>query len=170
MSAPTPGEALARADAEALLFLEARLLDDGLLEEWLGLFTDDCRYWMPCLVEDPATEPSLVHEDRTGMEERVYRLTQTPAHAQTPPSRTVHSVTNVEVLDPTGDEAVVRCNVVVHEQRPGDPGQVGLGAARSIACRCEYRLLRVHRSWRIASKKVDLLERDLPLYNLTFLI
>ncbi len=159
-----------RGEAEALLFQEARLLDEWLLEDWLALFTDECRYWVPCLVEDPAREPSLIYEDRAGMEERVYRLAQTPAHAQSPRSRTQHNVTNVEVLDHEADRATVRCNVVIYEQRPGDTAQVGLGAPRSFAGRCEYRMQRVRQEWRIASKKVDLLDRDLPQYNLTFLL
>jgi benzoate/toluate 1,2-dioxygenase beta subunit len=159
-----------RGEAEALLFLEARLLDEWLLEEWLELFADECRYWVPCLVEAPDREPSLIYEDRAGMEERVYRLTRTPAHAQAPRSRTQHNVTNVEVLERAEDRATVRCNVVVYEQRPGDTSQVGLGVPRSFAGRCEYRLRREQQAWRIASKKVDLLDRELPQYNLTFLL
>lgn len=171
MSTRPRARPLAREDAEALLFLEARLLDEWQLEEWLSLFTDDCRYWVPCLVEDPAVEPSLIYDDRTRMEERVYRLTQTPAHAQSPPSRTQHNLTNIEVLaadEP--DQATVRCNLILYEQRPGDPGHVGLGAPRSFAGRCEYRLRRVAGDWRISDKKVDLLDRELPHYNLTFMI
>lgn len=163
--------ALTRGDAERLLFTEARLLDEWRLSEWLELFTPDCRYWVPCLVEDPEHEPSLIYDDRGRMEERIYRLTETPAHAQSPPSRTQHNITNVEALAGDGPEtAVVRCNVVIYEQRPGDPAQVGLGAPRSFAGRCEYRLRRTEGRWRIALKKVDLLDRELPQYNLTFII
>lgn len=164
---------MTRAEAEDLLFTEARLLDDWLLDEWLSLFSDDCRYWVPCLVEDPAHEPSLIYDDRARMAERIYRLTQTPAHAQSPPSRTQHNITNVEVTqDQRGaaDVATARCNLVIYEQRPGDPGQLGLGVPRSFAGRCEYRLRRDYARWRITLKKVDLLDRDLPQYNLTFMI
>ena len=31
---------------EQFLYREARLLDERRFHEWLGLFTDDTRYWM----------------------------------------------------------------------------------------------------------------------------
>ena len=34
-------------DIEQFLYHEARLLDARRLSEWLDLFTDDVRYWMP---------------------------------------------------------------------------------------------------------------------------
>lgn len=167
---------LDRATAEDLLFEEARRIDEGRLEAWLELFTDDAVYWVPAAVEDPAFEPSLVYDNRARMEERVYRLTKTPAHAQTPASWTVRTVSNVQVVhDDHGgdldDAAVVRCNVVIHELRPGDPGQVGLGAPRTFAGSCEYRLREdADGRWLIQQKKVRLLTRELPVYNLTFII
>lgn len=160
--------------AELLLFEEARRLDEGELDAWLELFTDDAIYFVPNAVEDPEHEPSLVYDDRPRMEERVFRLTRTPAHAQTPPSRTVRAISNVQVLpddDRTEGEATVRCNVVIHEMRPGDPGQVGLGSPRTFAGSCVYELRRQDRGdWLIKQKKVRLLARELPLYNLTFII
>ena len=163
---------LDRAAAEDLLFEEARRIDEGDLDGWLELFTEDAIYWVPSAVEDPDFEPSLIYDTRPRMEERVYRLTRTPAHAQTPASWTVRTVTNVQVLGEQADgSTAVRCNVVIHELRPGDPGQVGLGAPRTVAGACDYHLRRqADGSWLIGQKKVRLLSRELPLYNLTFLI
>lgn len=161
---------LDRPTAEDLLYREARLLDDVDLEGWLQLFTDDCLYWLPILDRPDALEPSIIRDDRARMGERVFRLLETPAHAQMPPSRTQHDVTNVEVLaDGTDGDAVVRCNLTVHEVRPGDPSQVGLAAPRTFAGSCRY-TLRHEGRWRIAVKKVLLLTRDLPQYNLTFIL
>ncbi|MPZ72560.1 MAG: aromatic-ring-hydroxylating dioxygenase subunit beta [Nitriliruptorales bacterium] len=169
MSSDAP--AITRDEALDLLYLEARLLDDGRLAEWLELFTEDCVYWVPNVVEDAAREPSIIYDTRTRMDERVHRLTQTAAHAQSPPSRTQHTVCNVEVLAAdTPGEATVLCHLVIFEQRPGDDWQVGLGAPRWFAGRCEYRLRVRDRTWKIALKKVNLLDRDLPQYNLTFVI
>ena len=165
-----PAAELTRDEALDLLYHEARLLDDGRLDEWLELFTADAVYWVPNVVEEPAREPSIVYDTRARMEERVYRLTQTPAHAQSPPSRTQHTVSNVEVLAGSPAEVTVLCHLVIFEQRPGDPGQVGLGAPRWLAGRCEYHLRRDDAGWRIALKKVNLLDRELPQYNLTFVI
>lgn len=161
---------LTRDDAEQLLYREARLLDEGRFEEWLDLFTADATYWVPITGEDPDWEPSIIYDTRARMAERVFRLLHTPAHAQNPPSRTQHDLTNIEI-SPDGDaQARVRCNLTLHELRIGDPSQVGLADQRVFAGRCEYLLRRIDREWRIARKRVDLLDRELPQYNLTFII
>lgn len=170
MSVETTSSTLSRADAEELLYDEAARIDDGRLDAWLELFTEDARYWLPMGVEDPAREPSLVYDDRVRMEERVFRLMDTAAYAQMPPSRTQHDVSNVRVLESDGHRALVACNVVVHEVRIGDPSQVGLGEPRSFAGRCEYVLRWESGEWKIESKTVRLLNRELPQYNLTFVV
>ena len=122
---------------QELLFLEVRLLDEGRFDEWLGLYTDDALYWLPIAGDGPR-EPSLIRDSRAGMEERVFRLTKTLAHAQNPPSRTQHDVTNIEVHE-TGDGVLeVFCNQTVHELRPGDVFHVGLATPRMFAARCRY--------------------------------
>jgi benzoate/toluate 1,2-dioxygenase subunit beta len=163
-------DTLDRGAAEDLLFREAALIDDRDLDGWLALFTDDATYWLPMGDEDPVREPSLVYDDRTRMGERVFRLMDTPAYAQMPPSRTQHDVTNVRVLEAGTDRARVACNLVVHEVRIGDPSQVGLATPRSIAARCTYVFRRESLGWRIEEKVVRLLGRELPLYNLTFIV
>jgi 3-phenylpropionate/cinnamic acid dioxygenase small subunit len=157
---------------QALLYREARLLDEHRFEEWLELFTDDARYWLPIKAgESPgqAGEPSLISDTRSGLEERVFRLTRTLAHAQNPPSRTQHDVTNVEVVEESGAEVVARCNQTVHEMREGDAFHVGLAVPRLLAARCRHVLVAADDGWRIREKRCDLLDRDRPLYNLTFI-
>ena len=34
-------------EIERFLFREARLLDEGKLEDWLSLFSSECLYWIP---------------------------------------------------------------------------------------------------------------------------
>lgn len=159
-----------REEVEALLYREARLLDERRFEDWLELFTDDCIYWVPVLDGDPRFEPSIIYDDHGRMEERVFRLLDTPAHAQQPPSRTQHDIGNVEVLPGEDGHVEVRCNLNIHEMRPGDPSQVGLGRPRTFAGRCRYRLRREDGTLRIVEKRVALIDRDLPQYNLTFII
>lgn len=153
------------ADAEKLLYLEARLLDEARFDEWLELFARESLYWLP--IVDVIGEPSLIRDDRGAMEERIYRILNTTVHAQTPRSRTQHDVSNIEV-EYEGGGVSIRCNQVVREVRVGAPGQMGLGHSRSIPARCTYKLT-WEDGWKIAEKKCLLLERDLPLYNLTFI-
>ncbi len=50
--------ALTRQDAEDFLYREAALLDEGRLDEWLALFTDDARYRT-----SPYAEPKVGHAE-----------------------------------------------------------------------------------------------------------
>lgn len=161
--------ALTRQDAEDFLYREAALLDDGRLDDWLALFTDDGRYRLPIADGDDPLEPALVDDDRDRLAERVFRLTSTQAHAQLPPSRTVHDVGNVRVEGLPDGGVLVRCNLTVHEVRVGGPEQVGLGRLRSLPGRATY-VLRPGPPVRIRAKTVHLLERELPLPNIAFLV
>lgn len=169
MTAPTA--ALERLhtvlQVQELLHLEARLLDERRFDEWLDLFTDDARYSLPILSPDDPREPSIIRDSKAGMEERVYRLTRTLAHAQNPPSRTQHDVTNVEVGPSIEGELEVLCNQTVHELRTGDAFHVGLAEPRLFAARCRYVVVPGD-GWRIREKTCLLLDREYPQYNLTF--
>lgn len=164
---------MTRDEAETLLIQEARLLDERRFDQWLALFTEDCLYWLPTVDGDPDREPSIIYDDRGRLEERVFRITQTKAHAQDPPSRTLHYIANVEVADVGREEARVLCNLLVAELRPGGIAQLGLGEQRLLAGRAEYLFVRESSGesrWRIKRKKVWLIDRDQPLYNITFIV
>jgi 3-phenylpropionate/cinnamic acid dioxygenase small subunit len=165
---------LTRAAAEEFLYREVRLLDTLRLEEWLTLFTDDGLYWLPIDDGDPAAAAdavSIVYDDAERRAERVYRTLHTPVLDQSPRSRTVHLVGNVEVAgaDERGDVRVL-CSQFIGELRPGGQGQVGLNRTRVFAARAEYRLRAEPDGWRMSMKKLALLDADQPLYNLTFVI
>ena len=38
---------IARSRVEDFLYHEAHLMDENRYEEWLALWTEDCRYWIP---------------------------------------------------------------------------------------------------------------------------
>jgi p-cumate 2,3-dioxygenase subunit beta len=166
---------LTTPEAERFLYAEARLLDERRFEEWETLFTDDGVYWLPIDPDvDPARAVAIIYDDRTRLHERVYRLARTPVLDQSPSSRTIRFVSNVEVENGSGDgdagsDVIVHCRQLITEVRPGGPGQQGLNAPRVFAARCEYRLRRVKDAWRIALKKVVLLTSDEPQYNLSFI-
>ena len=78
---------------------EARLLDQQRLEDWLDLFTEDGRYWMP--VEwgqtDPKLTTSLMYEDKLLLRIRVDRLKGKATYSQSPKSRCHHMLQTPQV-------------------------------------------------------------------------
>jgi 3-phenylpropionate/cinnamic acid dioxygenase small subunit len=111
-------------EIEQFLYREARLLDERKFNEWLALFTDDIRYWMPVLstVErgerEVATGREMAHFDdnKITLGIRVRRLFTGSAHAEEPQSRTRHFVSNVEV-EGEGAEITVHSNFIVYRTR-----------------------------------------------------
>lgn len=150
-----PAAAPDRAAVEAFLIREADLIDRREFEAWLALYTDDCRYWVP-LEEgqaDPQHTVSLIYDDRKLLETRVRRLGHPRAHAQAPPSRTLHTVANVAVdPEPADGRIVVRSNQIVAEYRQR--------RTRLFAGRCTHRLVPENATYRIAFKRIDLIDSE----------
>jgi 3-phenylpropionate/cinnamic acid dioxygenase small subunit len=154
---------MTRAEAEDFLYREARLLDERRFEDWLALFDDEAHYWLPRHEhDDPRRDAALAYDDRRTLGDRVERLRSPAAHAQAPPSRTRHLVTNVEVEDAPDTGVRLRSNFAVYELRTG--------GERTFAGHAEHYLRRTEDGWRIHLKKVVLVNADQPLYNLTFLL
>jgi 3-phenylpropionate/cinnamic acid dioxygenase small subunit len=153
-------------ELEQFLYREARLLDEGKLQEWLALFTADARYWIPCNRDDidPTKEVSIIYDDRQRLEERVWRLESGLAYAQEPRSRIRHLISNVERLPAEGAGVVaVTSNQVVYEQRRGKQ--------QAYVGRWEHHLRQEEDgTWKIAYKKVELLNNNDPIDNLTFIV
>jgi ethylbenzene dioxygenase subunit beta len=165
---------ITRHEAEDFLFHEVRLLDERRFEDWLQLFAKNGIYWIPLDEDaDPKHEPSILYDDRSGREWRVHQLLHQPHYSQMPQSRTVHFVSNVQVDTELDDgAALVRCNLSVTELRSSGSRaeQYGLGHQREVVGRCLYRLQREDNRWVIALKKVVLIDHDMPVVNLTFVI
>ena len=162
---------------EQFLNREARLLDEKRYEDWLSLFTEDGWYWLPMSERDEETgiDPSVLKDNRVFLAKRIWRLVNTKVPAQTPPSTTVHATTNVEVHEATtGDdgrvEIPVHCVYLVFETRVGDIQQRGLAKRRVMAGRAEYRLVPEGDDFRIALKKVWLVDREVPIDLFAFII
>ena len=80
---------------------EAAALDHRQWDEWINLYTEDATYWMPAWVDehnltsDPAREISLIYySERSGLEDRVFRIRTELSFATTPLPRTCHINTN----------------------------------------------------------------------------
>jgi benzoate/toluate 1,2-dioxygenase subunit beta len=157
--------AVAREEIEALLYREARLLDERRFAEWLDLFTHDGVYWVPAGGEapDPTRHVSLVYDDRQRLELRVDRLLGSHAWAQDPPSRICRMVTNVEVGATAGAADAIEVHSVLTVV------EVRAGRQTLYAARCQYRLRRED-GWKIARKEVRLVNRDDAFDNLTLLL
>ena len=94
-------------ELEQTLYAEARALDERRYQDWLTFFTDDATYWMPVRstrslddMADEFTKPgeaALFDEDRRLLEARVYKLGTGAAWSEDPPSRTRHTVANVQI-------------------------------------------------------------------------
>ncbi|MEQ8349289.1 MAG: aromatic-ring-hydroxylating dioxygenase subunit beta [Sneathiellaceae bacterium] len=125
--APPRADALAafvlRAQVEDFLYHEAQLLDSWQLMEWAALFTEDAEYAVPStdLAEDadPRTNLFLVHDDRFRIEQRAKRLLKKTAHAEFPPSRTRHLVSNVRIEADDGNALQLACATVVYRAKRG---------------------------------------------------
>jgi 3-phenylpropionate/cinnamic acid dioxygenase small subunit len=149
-------------ECEALLFAEARLLDDGRFEEWGDLLTTDCLYWVPITPGggDPRQEVTLAFDDRRRLLDRIYWLRTVLAHSQIPTSRTRRMISNVEASwGASEDELRVRSNFVVWEFR--------VGVQRPLAGWYGHLLRRDDRGWRIALKQVNLIDSEYRHENLT---
>jgi 3-phenylpropionate/cinnamic acid dioxygenase small subunit len=163
---------LKRTEAEDFLYHEADLLDRRDYDQWLTLFTDDGIYWLPMEEDDdPLMQSSILYDDNKMREMRVHQIVRKAHYAQLPRSRTVHAVSNVVVsAAERDDEAFVRCVTMVTELREGNYQQLGLGNHRVFAGHCEYRLRYADDRLAIVLKKFTLINRDLPIENLSFIL
>jgi 3-phenylpropionate/cinnamic acid dioxygenase small subunit len=150
-------------DVAQFLYHEARLLDTGQLEAWLDLFTDDATYWVPLERDQPeAVETSsIIHDDRTLLALRVKQARHPRAHARLPLARTVHNVGNVMLLGEANGELRVASTLQLVEWR--NERQRVWGAL------VEHRLRRAGDAFRIAGKRIDLVNSEGELDGIAIL-
>ena len=155
---------LSRTEAEDILYREARLLDQRRYREWLEMFDQVASYWIPCNGEgsDPRREISLVYDDAAKLRDRIQRLESGAAHAQSPPSKTSRLISNVEVESAAENLATIRSGFILYELRRSKE--------RIFAGRYEHQLHLTNGHWKIAGKKVVLINNDEVIDNLTFIV
>lgn len=156
--------AVDRHQVETFLYREARLMDEHAYDEWLALWTDDALYWVPCNEDDfnPERHVSIVYENRARLEDRVTRLKSGAAYAQDPKSRLSRVVSNVEIESENDHELIIHSTFNLTALRRV---RIDIFAGRVIhKLRCDGD------SFKIAFKKVLLINNDLVIHNLTFLI
>lgn len=148
------------AECEQFLTHEARLLDEGHFDEWLGLFTADAWYWVPSQPgqASPHDTVSLIYDDRRLLETRVRRLASPRIYSQEPRSRTSRMIGNVTIEEAEPAACIVRSKFQVLEYRRE--------SQRIFGGTCFHRLLRRDDGIRIAWKRVELVNCDAPLEGL----
>jgi 3-phenylpropionate/cinnamic acid dioxygenase small subunit len=152
------------------VYQEARLLDERALDEWLTLFTSDATYWVPMdEKQDPRTASSIMYDDRRRMEVRVEQAMRQRRPAQSPPSCTVHFLSNIEV-DVNDAAADVDASLLCCELRAGDWRQEGMGDKQWFVGRVHYRLRLEAGSWKFSEKRIVLIDRHQPIEALSFIL
>lgn len=154
---------LTRAESEALIFHEARLLDERNFEAWLDLYAADAVYWIPAWrddntqTEDPDKELSLIYyRGRENLRDRVQRLTSGLSIASRVHPRVAHLISNVELGQGVDGEQTAHSTFAVHTFDP-----------RTDRTSCHFghyvhRFRSIDGKWRIASKVVRLANDLIP--------
>jgi chlorobenzene dioxygenase small subunit/benzene/toluene dioxygenase beta subunit len=114
-------------EIEQWLYLEAELIDDHRLTEWLERMADDVRYLVPLRSNRPRkdlsaapTQPPSAHmeDDKAGLGVRVRRLLTGLAWSEDPPAKTRHLISNVRIHANANDtEFNVRSNFLIYVSR-----------------------------------------------------
>ena len=143
-----------------LVHREARLLDEQRWDEWLGLFIEDCEYWMPAWKADgtPTSNPQaelshLFYASRAGLEDRIVRIRSGKSPASTPMPRTAHILGSVLPAESHADRLRLDSTWVSHVFFPRSR------ESHAFFGRSEHELVRRGCDWRIARKKI-LLQND----------
>ena len=152
------------ATATELLFREAEFIDQRFWDGWIDLFTADCVFWVPSwiseekLCTDPAAQVSMMYyTSRSGLSDRIWRIRSGQSVASTPMPRTMHLIGNIRaILTPEGGSIVSKSNF-----------SVDLFYTKNNECQrffgfYDHTLTRERDDWKIAAKKITLLNDNLP--------
>ena len=115
-------------DVEQYLYLEARLLDERRLEEWLDLLADDLDYWMPMRrnikfgdwdleFTDHHKEINWFDETKDILAGRIRQLNTGVHWPEEPVSRFEHLISNVELIGEDAEGIRVNSKFHVYQNR-----------------------------------------------------
>ncbi len=151
---------------ESFLYKEARYLDDGDLQNWMKLYRDDGVYWMPASPDQtcPFTEISILYEDKLLMDIRRRNLRHPLAPSMEYPVRGSRILGNVHLAEDQPTNGVLRLSSSFHAQL------YYREEITHFAGRYSHDLVREDGSFRIAHKRVDLINSDGVQRNLLIYI
>lgn len=152
--------------AVALVYLEARLLDEKRFDEWYDLYTEDARYWMPLSrgQTDPDTHTSLFYEDKLLLRIRIERLRHPNAYSQQQPSFCQHVLQQpaIETHEPASQCFLLRTPFLYCETQ--------LDRQQVLAAIAWHHLVTIDGALRIRLKKIELLNCDAALPSIQLLL
>ena len=167
---------LLRDEIEAFLIAEADLLDARRFEDWLALFAEDIRYFMPLARNVPAdglareysaegADANWFDEGIETLRQRVVQLTTGVHWAEEPPSRTTHMISNLALTavrpeDGPAEEVETRCRFLVYRNRLETEEYTHIGKRNDT-------LRRVAGGWRIVRREIYLDQNVLLAKNLS---
>ncbi len=161
-----------RYRVEDFLYLEAELLDNRKLREWLGLLAEDIRYWMP-IRHNPLDRPQELSDelakpgegyyfddDIKSLRIRVERVYAKNAWAEMPPSRTRHLISNVRIKNDDGEQIEVHSNFLVYRTRMEADQDIFVGTRQDL-------LRRAGHAFKIARRTIILDQAMLNAKNIS---
>ena len=157
-------------EVERFYYDEAALLDSHRYEEWLALFADDARYFMPIRrtrmqreLDKEFTKPgemAFFDDTKTLLAGRIKKLGSGRSWAEDPPSRTRHLITNIRILKDDGRTFEVASNFHLYRTRLNSEESSWIGSRRDV-------LRRVEGSFQIVDRKIFLEQTVLLSRNLS---
>ena len=168
---------LLQREVEEFLYDEAELLDARHFDEWLALFTEDARYWMPMRRNVPRDQPereftregadvNWFDEGKDTLTRRVKQILTGVHWAEEPLSRLCHMVSNVQLLgaEPSMLEpahVTIKSRFLIYRNRVETETDILVGKR-------EDTLRRVDGGWKLSRRKIVLDQNVLMTKNLTF--
>ena len=144
-----------------LLYREGYYLDRQQWQDWLGMYTENCELWAPSWIgehrqiTDPQSEISLLYLAGHGrLLERVERFVSGASPASVPLPRTCHQVSNILLLDHAEGRMTLHSAFRVdyfHQKKTG-----------AFFGHYEHRLVADGEAWRIAGKRITLMNDFIP--------
>ena len=153
-------------EIEQFLYQEASFLDRPDLDSWVDLYTADGTYWMPAIPDqdDPENHISLFYDDRVLMEVRRRNFVHPAAASKDYAIRASHIISNVQVTDleeKTGNCTVTsnfQCFLYYRDRQTPYAGTY------------THELVRAGESYKIKSKRVDIINCDAALNTIIIYI
>ncbi len=141
-------------EIEQYYYHEAELLDDHRYGEWLDLFSNDARYWMPTranrLLRDQDKEVSvegeiaLFDDSKKTLSWRVKQMESATHWAENPRSRTRHLISNVRIAPAKSEgEYEVKSNFICYRNRLQDEVDIWAGERIDLLRRDEEHELHI---------------------------
>lgn len=167
---------LLEREIEKFYLAEADLLDERKFSEWLDLFTDDVRYWMPLAhnvqyrhsqneYSREGVDNAWIDEDKRTLAQRVQQLATGIHWAEEPRSRMSHLITNIRILETSSNEQEpetvhTKCRFLVYRNRMETEVDILVGKRKDV-------LRREQGQWKIARREIYLDQNVLLAKNLT---